>query len=217
MTKVLLTGFEPFDNEPINPSWEMIKALDNQTLENDDDTVIVTRCLPCVFGASITALEAAINEVKPDIVISFGQAGGRAAITPERVAINIDDARILDNAGNQPIDLPVIDNAPAAYFTTLPIKAMVQALQSHGIPALVSNSAGTFVCNHSFFALQHLARRYNIAKSGFVHIPYLPEQIAHQPTQPSMALQMLKDAVNIMIHTVVTIQSDSKIGGGAIH
>lgn len=213
MNTVLLTGFEAFGGEPINPSWEMVKLYDKQTFDNIH---IVARCLPCVFGASIETLEKAIIKVKPDIVICFGQAGGRAAITPERVAINIDDARICDNAGKQPIDEAVIADAQAAYFSTLPIKAIVASLSQHGIPSAVSNTAGTFVCNHVFFGLQHLAKRYGIRKSGFVHIPYLPQQTVLQPNDPSMSLPMLRSAVQIIVKTTVITDKDSKLVGGAI-
>lgn len=211
---VLLTAFEPFDNEPINPSWEVVKEFDQQKIAG---LTVVTACLPCVFGESLIALEQAILQHQPKIVISVGQAGGRADISLERVAVNLDDARIPDNAGNQPIDGPVIVTAPAAYFTSLPVKAMLRDLLATGIPASVSYTAGSFVCNHVFFGLQHLAGKYGVAKSGFVHIPYLPEQAARHKGQPSMAKDTLVAGLKVMIATCVATDNDVKIVGGETH
>lgn len=214
MTTLLLTAFEPFDNEPINPSWKVVKMLDGLTVAG---VKVVTVCLPCVFGESLTILENAITQHQPTIVISVGQAGGRTDISLERVAVNLDDARIPDNAGNQPIDEPVIATAPAAYFTSLPVKAMLRDLLANGIPASVSYTAGSFVCNHVFFGLQHLAGNYGVAKSGFVHIPYLPEQAARHKGQPSMAKDTLMAGLKVMIETCVTTDKDIKIIGGETH
>ena len=155
--RILLTGFEPFDKDSVNPSWEVARALHGETIAGAQVHAVQ---LPCVFGAAMEVLDEALASLQPSLVISLGLAGGRSEITPERVAINIDDARIPDNAGKQPIDAPVVDKAPAAYFSTLPIKAMVRNLRDAGLPASVSNTAGTFVCNHVFYALMHrLARR----------------------------------------------------------
>lgn len=214
---VLLTAFEPFDNEPINPSWEVVKMLDGLTINGVN---VVAVCLPCVFGESLIALEQAIRQHQPSIVISIGQAGGRTDISLERVAVNLDDARIPDNAGNQPIDEPVIanaPNAPVAYFTSLPVKAMLRDLLASGIPASVSYTAGSFVCNHVFFGLQHLAGKYGVTKSGFVHIPYLPEQAARHKGQPSMAKDTLLAGLKVMITTCVITDNDIKIVGGETH
>uniref|UniRef100_UPI00227FD237 pyroglutamyl-peptidase I n=2 Tax=Enterobacterales TaxID=91347 RepID=UPI00227FD237 len=145
MQKVLITGFEPFGGERLNPSWEVVKQLNDMELVG---TRIVARQLPCVFGAALEALNAAIDEVQPLMVLAVGQAGGRTDITIERVAINVDDARIPDNQGQQPVDEPIVAGGPAAYFSTLPIKAMVSSMREAGIPASVSQTAGTYVCNH---------------------------------------------------------------------
>lgn len=214
MKTLLLTAFEPFGGETINPSWEVAKILDGRIV---GDMQIIAKCLPCVFGDSLKALEAAINTTQPNMVISLGQAGGRSDITPERVAINIDDARIADNAGKQPIDEPIIVDGEPAYFTTLPVKAMVQALQQCGIAASVSNTAGTFVCNHVFYGLQHLAQQYGIDKSGFIHIPYLPTQAAQHSGQPSMSFDDLIQGITRMIEIAAMTTQDIKIVGGTTH
>lgn len=213
---VLLTGFEPFDKEVVNPSWEAVRALDGWRLEG---AVVHARRIPCVFGDALRALDAAIDELQPQLVLSVGQAGGRSEITPERVAINVDDGRIGDNAGHQPIDQPVVAGAPAAYFSTLPIKAMVRDLRAAGIPAAVSNSAGTFVCNHLFFGLMHriATRPAPGLRGGFIHVPYLPEQAARWPGQPSMALATLVAGLRVAIATALAVREDIRETGGQLH
>lgn len=214
MKTVLLTAFEPFGGEQINPSWEIARQLDNSMIEG---ARVVSCCLPCTFSGSLTHLEQAIKHYQPSIVIALGQAGGRLDITPERVAINWCDARIPDNIGDQPCDLPVIPNAPAAYFTTLPIKAITVALQQSGIPASISYTAGTFVCNQVFFGLQHLAKQYHIIQSGFVHIPYLPEQAAKIKGAPSMGYETLLNGLYIIIQTTLKNPVDCQGIGGELH
>jgi pyroglutamyl-peptidase len=215
---VLLTGFEPFDRDAINPSWEAVRALDGW---RSGDAVVHARQMPCVFGSAIEALVAAIDDLRPELVICVGLAGGRSELSLERVAINIDDGRIADNAGRQPIDLAVVDGAPAAYFSTLPIKAMVRDLRAAGLPASVSNTAGTFVCNHIFFGLMHHLATHAIhapnARGGFIHIPYLPEQAARLGDQPSMALATLIEGLRIAIATALVVRSDVKEAGGRLH
>lgn len=213
-TTLLLTAFEPFDGEAVNPSWEVARTLDDAVIAG---VTVRAVCLPCVFGDSLTALAQAIETHQPSIVISLGQAGGRCDITPERVAINLNDARIADNAGKQPIDEPIDTDAPAAYFTTLPIKAMVQAMRAVGVPASVSYTAGTFVCNHVFYGLQHLAAQSGIGKSGFVHIPYLPEQAAKRNGQPSLSADTLLTGLRAMLEAAVTTEVDIKVTGGKTH
>ncbi|STW08470.1 pyrrolidone-carboxylate peptidase [Klebsiella grimontii] len=164
MAGVLITGFEPFGGEAVNPSWEVVKRLDGAIIAGQP---VVARQLPCVFGDALTALNAALDELKPVLTLAIGQAGGRVDITVERVAINVDDARIPDNKGLQPIDVPIVAGGPAAYFSTLPIKAIVTALRSKGIPASVSQTAGTFVCNHVMYGLLHSLRHRSGAKGGF--------------------------------------------------
>jgi len=213
---VLLTGFEPFDGDTLNPSWEAVRALDGWTVQG---ARVHARRIDCVFGQSLRELDAAMDELRPQLVIAVGQAGGRAEITPERVAINVDDGRICDNAGCQPIDEPVVAGAPAAYFSTLPIKAIVRDLRAAGIPAAVSNTAGTFVCNHLFFGLMHwLARDGDgAARGGFIHIPLLPEQAARCPGLPVMALDQVVAALRIAVATSLATPQDVREAGGSLH
>ena len=220
---ILLTGFEPFGGFGVNPSWEVARALDGERIGH---AVVAARQLPCVFGDAASVLGAAIDELKPALVLALGQAAGRGDFSIERVAINIDDARIADNAGAQPIDTPVIAGAPAAYFASLPIKAMVAALREAGYPASVSHSAGTFVCNHAFFALMHaLARRPGEgdkraallgARGGFMHLPLLPQQAARAPGQPSLPLATMIDGVRLALRCALSVREDRHESGGSI-
>ncbi|MBT2322872.1 pyroglutamyl-peptidase I [Variovorax paradoxus] len=212
---MLLTGFEPFDKEALNPSWEAVRALDGWRCEG---TVVHARRISCVFGAALGELDAAIDELRPQLVLAIGQAGGRSEIMPERVAINIDDGRICDNAGCQPIDEPVVAGAPAAYFSSLPIKAIVRDLRAGGVPASVSNTAGTFVCNHLFFGLMHriATRPVPGMRGGFIHIPYLPEQAARFPGLPSMALDTVIAALRIAVATSLAVREDVRESGGQL-
>src|SRR6266568_8869264 len=194
--KALVTGFEPFGGEPINPALEALERLPPRL----GALAISTRVLPSVFGQALDALEEAVRATAPDIVLCVGLAGGRAALSLERVAINIDDARIPDNRGGQPIDLPVVAGGPTAYFATLPIKAAVAALRDAGLPAIVSNSAGTFVCNHVFYGVMHLAAIQRLdLRGGFLHVPYLPSQAARQDGAPSMALDDIVRGIEIVL------------------
>ncbi|MBS9424823.1 pyroglutamyl-peptidase I [Photorhabdus caribbeanensis] len=220
MKTILITAFEPFDGETLNPSWESVKQLQNQQLSGAH---IETRQLPCVFNTSLTCLYAAIDEIQPELVIAVGQAGGRPDITVERIAININDARIPDNQGNQPIDTPIVAAGPAAYFSTLPIKAIVSGLQAAGVPASISQSAGTYVCNHVMYGLlHHLALTYpkvrgGLVRGGFIHIPYLPEQAVKHPGAPSMALETITMALKIAINQALANSEDIVISGGTTH
>ncbi|MBL5921250.1 pyroglutamyl-peptidase I [Lelliottia amnigena] len=214
MRHILVTGFEPFGGETINPSWEVVKQLEGIII---DDCRVVTRQVPCVFGESLTVLNAAIDELNPAVVIAVGQAGGRVDITVERVGINVDDARIPDNRGQQPIDVAIVPDGPAAWFSSLPIKAMVAAMREKGIPASVSQTAGTFVCNHVMYGLLHKIGENAEMKGGFIHIPYLPEQAAAHAGAPSMAAQTVKDALEIAITVALRQDCDINIVGGATH
>lgn len=213
MKKVLITAFEPFDGERINPSWEAVSQLHNRLVGNAE---IVAKRLPCAFGTSLEVLYAAIEAVKPDLVIAVGQAGGRADISIERVAINVDDARIPDNAGAQPIDKPVVVGGPAALFSTLPIKALVAGIREAGIPASVSQTAGTYVCNHVMYGLLHYLRRRK-TRGGFIHIPYLPEQAINHPGAPSMALATIILALEMAVSIALAVEKDMRLEGGATH
>lgn len=211
---VLVTGFEPFDADPVNPSWEVARALDGWACAG---AVVRAVQLPCVFGQAIAHLDAALQQSQPLLVVGLGLAAGRSEWQPERVAINCDDARIADNAGSQPIDQVVVPGGPAAYFSTLPVKAIVQALRAAGLPASVSNSAGTFVCNHVFYALMHrLAQRPGV-RGGFVHVPCLPGQAVRHPGLPSMALADQVEALRVTVRTALSVQRDIVAVGGQLH
>ncbi|SCX74658.1 pyroglutamyl-peptidase I [Variovorax sp. EL159] len=213
---VLLTGFDPFEQEAVNPSWEAVRALDGWKVGR---AVVHARQVPCVFGDAIDTLLRAMDELKPRLVLCIGQAGGRAEVGVERIAINIDDGRVADNAGRQPIDVPVVPGAPAAYFSTLPIKAIVRDLRAAGVPASVSNTAGTFVCNHIFYGLMHRIATHPVAglRGGFIHIPYLPDQAARFPGAPSMSLDTMVHALRIAVTTALKIRQDIAETGGQLH
>lgn len=200
--KVLLTGFNPFGGELKNASWEVCKAVAKANLPAN--TMLHLLQVPTVFSEAIGVVTAAIDTLKPDIIICCGQAGGRFAMSVERVAINIDDASITDNAGVQPLDVAVNAIAPAAYFSTLPIKAIVAAMQRDGVPAEVSNSAGTFVCNHLMFGvLHHLASRKIRAYAGFIHLPYLVEQVIDKADKPSLSKALMVKGINSAIKATI--------------
>lgn len=215
MRPVLLTGFEPFDGDDVNPSWEAARRLDGTLCRGRR---VAARLLPCAFDAVGPELERLVAELRPEIAVAAGLAGGRAEISLERVAINVRDARIPDNAGAQPVDAPCAVGGPAAYLSTLPIKATLQRLRVAGLPAVVSNSAGTFVCNHTFYLLRHLARgrRGLPRRAGFVHLPWLPEQAARRPGQPSLALDAAIEALRISIETALDLEGDIAIEAGAV-
>ncbi|NFG60919.1 MULTISPECIES: pyroglutamyl-peptidase I [unclassified Clostridium] len=211
--KVLITGFDPFGGESINPALEAVKKLPN-TISNAE---IIKLEIPTVFKKSLEKIEENILAHKPDIVISIGQAGGRFGITPERVAINIDDARIEDNEKNQPIDLKVFEDGENAYFATLPIKAMVKEMQEAGIPSSVSNSAGTFVCNHVMYGVLYMInKKYPNIKGGFIHVPYIPSQVVNKPSMPSMSIEDISKGLELSIKAAVENNEDIKTAQGEI-
>lgn len=212
---ILLTGFEPFNQETINPSWEAVRALQGW---HEGDFVVHARQLPCVFGQANKAMHQAVEELQPSIVIAVGQAGGRVDLSIERVAINVDDAPIADNQMRQIVDQPIVTGGPAAYFSTLPIKAIVQALREAGLPSSVSQSAGTFVCNHVFYGLMHQASEWGTTmRAGFIHIPYLPEQAARHPGSASMRLDDMVEGLRIAIRTTLAHTVDVREAGGVTH
>jgi len=214
MRTVLLTGFEPFAGDDINPSWEAVRRLDGWECRGHR---VVAHRMPCVFGAALTALEEAVALTDPVAVVAVGQAQSRADVSVERVAVNIDDARIPDNAGRQPIDTPVIPGGPAAYFASLPVKAIVAAVQAAGLPASVSQTAGSFVCNHLFYGACHLrAQRRPSMRVGFIHIPLSPAQAARYPGSPSMAVDSVVVALRIAVDTILTTGEDARIAGGRL-
>lgn len=206
---VLLTGFAPFEGATTNPSWQAVRALRNRRIAGHR---IVARELPTEFGASLKVLRAAIRDTKPRLVLCVGLATGRERISLERVAINVDDARIPDNAGAQPMDVAVVEDGPAAYFATLPLKAMLVALREAGIPAEVSQSAGTFVCNHVFYGLMHALRRRPAVRAGFIHVPY---PAAETSADTALTLQRVAEALRIAISTALTTRHDPRVAAGA--
>ena len=214
--KCLVTGFDPFGGEEINPALEAVKLLP----EEINGAKIVKLEIPTVFGKSAEVVQTKIEEIQPDVVLNIGQAGGRFAISPERVAINVDDARIPDNEGNQPVDEAIQPQGQPAYFSQLPIKAMVAAMKEAGIPAVVSNTAGTFVCNHIMYQVQYMIdTKYPTLKGGFIHVPFVPEQVVDKPGQPAMSLQDIAKGLEAAIGAIVDYQGkeDIKALGCAIH
>jgi pyroglutamyl-peptidase len=212
MKTILITGFEPFGGEKVNPSQDIAQALDGRMIGGRK---VVGAVLPCVFGASITELKKLLRVHRPELVICVGQAGGRAEITPERVALNIDDARIPDNAGAQPIDTPIVRGGLAAYWSTLPIKAIVAALQAAKIPAAVSQTAGTFVCNHVFYGLMHALKSRRGVRGGFVHVPFLPAQA--KQGQPNLPLETMILALARTIEVSLRTRRDARRAGGQLN
>lgn len=182
--KLLLTAFDPFGGETVNPAQEAVKMVSSRV-----GNVEVIKCVvPTVFGKSIETVVAAIEDCRPDAVLCIGQAGGRADLTPERIAINLDDASIADNEGNRPVDTPIFPDGKPAYFSTLPVKAMVAAIRAAGIPASLSNTAGTFVCNHLMYGVLYtLEKYYPSVRGGFLHVPYIPSQVTGGRGIPSMS------------------------------
>jgi pyroglutamyl-peptidase len=211
----LLLGFEPFNGDDVNPSQRIVEALDGETIAEHD---IVARTLPTAFAGMTETLQKLIERHAPSLVLAIGQAGGRTGISIERIAVNVIDARIPDNAGEQPVDLPVIDGAPNAYFSTLPIKAMLRALHEEKIPAAISNTAGTFVCNQAFYALAHLiATEHPKLRGGFVHVPYLPEQAQRLGDAPSLDQATMIDAIRLCFRVALTTREDLRFPAGATH
>ena len=193
MTKVLLTGFEPFGKASSNPSGEIVKQIAGAN--------IVTAILPVAYAQSAERLLALIAEHNPDVVISLGQAEGRTQITPERVAINLDDARLADNEGVMRNDVKILEDGPDAYFSTLPIKEIVEAIQTKGIPAAVSLSAGAFLCNHVFYIAQNKFAGTSV-RSGFVHVPLMDSQASEFPGLPTMPLDQMVTAIQTMLEVI---------------
>ena len=186
---LLITGFDPFGGETINPAWEAVKLLPEQI----GNFRIHKLQIPTVFGLAAETVLKTAETIHPDVILCVGQAGGRAAVTPERVAINLRDARIADNQGNQPTEIPIVPDGPAASFSTVPVAQMAQAIRDVGLPGQVSNTAGTFVCNDTLYTLLHRYAGTNV-KAGFIHVPYLPQQ-----GTPSLALEQTVAALTAAI------------------
>lgn len=214
--KILVTGFDPFGGETKNPALEVVKKLP----DGIEGASIIKLEIPTVFGKSAGVIKEAIRKENPNYVLSIGQAGGRYGLTPERVAINLDDARIPDNEGNQPIDMQIQPDGENAYFSQLPLKAMVKAMKEAGVPASISNSAGTFVCNHIMYQTLYLTHsEYPNVKAGFIHIPFLPEQVTERPGTASMSLNDMVKGVIATIKAIIAYdgKEDLKTIGGETH
>ncbi|BDR60798.1 pyroglutamyl-peptidase I [Lactobacillus xylocopicola] len=206
--KILVTGFDPFGEDKINPAIEAVNRLADEIA----GTQIVKLELPTVFGECARVVHDAIVKEHPDYVLNIGQAGGRAALTPERVAINFDDGRIADNKGYQPIATPIQAAGQNAYFTQLPVKAMVRAIRQAGLPAAVSTTAGTFVCNHIMYQVQYMIdQEFPELKAGFMHIPFLPEQVIDRPEMPSLSLVDDVKGITAAIKTIVDLDGKDDI------
>lgn len=211
--KALVTGFEPFGGDDVNPSAQAVGLLPARI----GPLWIETAVLPTSYARSADVLRAAIDRVRPDLVLCVGQAGGRTELSLERVGINVQDARIRDNDGAQPIDVPVVKGGPAAYFATLPIKACVAALRQAGLPASVSNTAGTFVCNHILYALMDMAQDHPAAfRGGFLHIPYVPAQAARVGGAPSMGVADIARGIEIILEVSARTTVDLHVAEGRI-
>ena len=213
--KILVTGFDPFGGETINPAIESVKRLPD-TIEGAE---IIKLEIPTVCYKSLDVIAKAVEQYNPDVVLSIGQAGGRCDLTVERIGINMTDCRITDNEGNQLVDEPIYADGPAAYFSTLPIKAMVNEIRKADIPANVSDSAGTFVCNHVMYGVSYLldhAYHGQGKKSGFIHIPFLPQQVLDKRNMPSMSLDTIVSGLTRAIAAIVLNDADIKEVGGSI-
>lgn len=208
MKKVLITGFDPFDKEPINPAFEAVKRLSDEI----SDAQIIKVEIPTVSYKAIEKTIEMIELHNPDIVINVGQAGGRFGITPEKVAINLNDFRIKDNEGNQPLDCEIVKGGESAYFTTLPVKAMVEKIKAAGLPSSLSYTAGTFVCNQVMYGVAHYIVTNDLSiKSGFVHIPFMTEQVIAKVNQPSLSLEQLVVGLEALI--VAALENDEDVEG----
>lgn len=214
MMNILITGFDSFGGEAINPALEAVKLLPDEIDGHKIDKLEI----PTVFHKSKEVVEEQLNQKEYDIVLAIGQAGGRFELTPERVGINIDDARIPDNEGNQPIDEVIQTTGAAAYFSNLPVKRMTEGIKSQGVPARLSNTAGTFVCNHILYQLGYLeATQFPNIKFGFIHVPFIPEQVTDKVEKPSMSLETIAKGLKVALEVVIESDKDIKVALGETH
>ena len=211
--KILVTGFEPFGGEKINPSIEAVHSLPEQI----EGIEIVKIQIPVVRWKALAQIEQAVKQYNPDVILSVGQAGGRSDISVERIGINVDDFGIKDNEGNQPIDKIIKEDGQAAYFSNLPIKAMVKHMNDNKIPATVSNTAGTFVCNHVMYGILYMIdKKYPNIKGGFIHIPYMTSQVIDKKNTPFMSLEEIAKGLELAIEACTLYKEDIKTIGGEI-
>ncbi len=214
MMKILVTGFDPFGGDTINPALEAVNLLPYEIQGHTIEKLEI----PTVFNKSKVTIENKLKAAHFDIVLAIGQAGGRFELTPERIGINIDDARIPDNEGNQPIDEMIQSSGDAAYFSNLPVKRMTEAIKTAGVPARLSNTAGTFVCNHILYQLGFLqATQFPNIKFGFIHVPFIPEQVTDKPEQPSMSIQTIAKGLKAALESIIESDEDIKVALGETH
>lgn len=213
---VLLTGFAPFEQQPVNASWAAVRAVARTWDQSVEQATLVTAELPVSFARAPRRLAELVLEVRPDLVVAVGEAGGRSAVSVERVAVNVQDARIPDEDGAQPVDVPVVPGGDAAYFSTLPVKACLAAVLEAGVPGEVSNSAGTFVCNTVAYAIaDHLAAGHAPgARGGFVHVPRLPEQVPEGA--PSLDEEAAAAAVRAIVRAALRTDEDIALVAGTL-
>ncbi|WP_217983418.1 pyroglutamyl-peptidase I [Staphylococcus nepalensis] len=212
--KILVTGFDPFGGDTINPALEAVNLLPYEIQGHTIEKLEI----PTVFNKSKVTIENKLKAAHFDIVLAIGQAGGRFELTPERIGINIDDARIPDNEGNQPIDEMIQSSGDAAYFSNLPVKRMTEAIKTAGVPARLSNTAGTFVCNHILYQLGFLqATQFPNIKFGFIHVPFIPEQVTDKPEQPSMSIQTIAKGLKAALESIIESDEDIKVALGETH
>lgn len=209
--KILLTAFDPFGGEKINPALEAVKLVKAEDLTAE----LIKLEVPTVFHKSIKTVQEAMRKHKPDAVLCVGQAGGRFQLTPERVAINLDDARIPDNEGQQPVDEPIFADGADAYFASLPIKAMVESIKAEDLPAAVSNTAGTFVCNHLMYGVLYtIAKEFPQCRGGFIHVPFIPAQVVDKANTPCLSLNDIARGLTASLQAIIAHEHDVKISGG---
>lgn len=209
--KILLTAFDPFGGEKINPALEAVKLVKAEDLTAE----LIKLEVPTVFHKSIKTVQEAMRKHKPDAVLCVGQAGGRFQLTPERVAINLDDARIPDNEGQQPVDEPIFADGADAYFASLPIKAMVESIKAENLPAAVSNTAGTFVCNHLMYGVLYtIAKEFPQCRGGFIHVPFIPAQVVDKANTPCLSLNDIARGLTASLQVIIAHEHDVKISGG---
>ncbi len=193
--KILITGFEPFKNEKVNPSWEVCKILAKKS-----EMSVEMRQLPVVYDEAAERALTVFDEIQPDVVLHLGEAGGRTHISVERIAVNCDDASIGDSKGQKRVGIPIEKEGADGLFTTIPVKKIVTALKEAGIPAIISNSAGTYLCNHVLYrTLNHVKENNLRVQVGFIHLPYLPQQTVDKPDKASMSLDLMVEAVRIAL------------------
>ena len=213
--RVLVTGFDPFGGALINPAYEAVKLLPDMV----DGAEIIKIEIPTVFGKDEVVVKAAIEEYRPDVVVCVGQAGGRSGITVEKVAINLMEARIPDNEGNQPLNMPIKEDGETAYFASVPVKSMVKYMNDAKIPARVSYTAGTFVCNDIMYRLLYMIdKEYPGMRGGFIHVPYLPEQVLDLPDgTPSMSAELIAEALKCGLKAIIDDQEDTNVIAGEVN